>query len=66
MSIESKTSYPVSPEGIALSFSSNLLYASESTAKELADEKIKKLMEENKHLREEIKALRNIIKNISS
>jgi chaperonin cofactor prefoldin len=66
MSIESKTPFPVYPDvGFLIVNTSLAPSLEELIPKQIADEKIKKLMEENKHLREEIKALKGIIKNMN-
>ena len=66
MTIESKTSFADTPEGQGLCFPCVRRSTVELAAKETADEKIKRLMEENKYLREEIKALKTIIKNVNN
>lgn len=66
MSIESKTSFADTPEGQGLCFPVPRRSTIELTEKETVDEKIKRLMAENKQLREEVKALKGIIKNMNS
>ncbi len=60
MSVEIKTSHPIFHEGFSFSFPADLL------SKQMTDEKIKNFAKENKQLREEIKALKQIIKNIKN
>ena len=64
--IESKTSFSDTPEGQGLYFPRCRTSTLDLTVKEIADETIKKLTEENASLRAQIKALSNIIKNMNS
>lgn len=65
MSIESKTSFADTPEGQGLCFPVSRKSITDITVKEVSDETIKRLIEENNALRTEIKTLKGIIKNMS-
>lgn len=62
--VESKTPFPISPEGVQMPFGPGVLYEVDSSVKDMAQEKIKYLVEENARLRLEIKALKRIVKNV--
>jgi len=64
MSVESKTPFPGYAEGIQILFPP-VVYPIDLTVKEVAEQTIKRLIEENTSLRAEIKALKGIIKNMN-
>ncbi len=64
--IESKTSFSDTPEGQGMSFPRCRTSTLDMTVQEIADAKIKQLVEENEALRAEIKALKHIIKNTNN
>lgn len=66
MLIDPKTSFSDTPEGQGMCFPRRRSSTLEMEVKEVAEETIKRLKEENDALRAEIKALKSIIKNMNS
>jgi hypothetical protein len=63
MSIESKTTFPLS---FVLDIPKVVVANVEPIVIQVDNQVVKQLMEENRHLREEIKALKQIIKNTNN
>jgi hypothetical protein len=66
MSVESKTTFADTPEGQGMCFPRHRSSTTDIKVKDVSEERIRQLFEENTALRAEIKALKNIIKNMNS